>query len=385
VPSAIRNAFGEVVQFAYSQGINKFYRAKIDSGLVEKVKKVIEGSSKLQKRNLDIDAFNLYYLLWRTLNIESNQFTLFRKQLNLRFPLLPCSKIIPYQNAVWNMAKGPSDTTTKLIDSRSEQLGVRTPQSVAVARMFLVLAVNFHRSIQLMTAKDLGKYVTLQHYRANASHRQSFKKSLELLVRFAKEEIGLVLVRGNVDLTTLFTSPERRSNLRNGDKALKVPWIDPIPLGVTPTRGRGRSRMSATASRDYEMRNGECQGVTVVRLVDGKGNWSKGKCDLCGFLTPWYCTGCKRSLCLDKVRDVSNPKKKQKIVMNEVIGPETQNVKPGTIIKMGQLKQQVDQSVERKYIRAILGCFHCAHYNQINSHFLDKHYKKVQETGNGNN
>jgi hypothetical protein len=77
VPALIWNAFGKVVQFAYNQGINRFYRAKIDNGLFENVKKVIEEGSKLQKRNLDIGAFNLHYLQWRTLNIESNQFNSF--------------------------------------------------------------------------------------------------------------------------------------------------------------------------------------------------------------------------------------------------------------------------------------------------------------------
>ena len=71
--------------------------------------------------------------------------------------------------------------------------------------------------------------------------------------------------------------------------------------------------------------------------------------------------------------------------MNEVVGPETQNVKPGTIIKMVQLKQQVDQAVEQSYICAMLGCYHCAHYNQINNYFLNNHGKRVHKSENVNN
>ena len=49
--------------------------------------------------------------------------------------------------------KGPSDTTTKLIDKVEEQLGIRKPRTIATARLLTIGAVAFHRSNQMIKSK----------------------------------------------------------------------------------------------------------------------------------------------------------------------------------------------------------------------------------------
>jgi hypothetical protein len=128
-------------------------------------------------------------MLWRALNVDIKAST--------RFPLPPCARCLPFQNALWNQLKGPSDTTTKLIDSFEEQLGIRT---IATGRLLSIGAVAFHRSNQMLSSKETLKYATLFDYRMAANVRFNMSQSLGLLLEFAKEDykhvVGLSLSSG---------------------------------------------------------------------------------------------------------------------------------------------------------------------------------------------
>jgi len=124
-------------------------------------------------------------MIWRCLNVDFNS-------RNVWFPLPPRARITPVQHAFWNALKGPSDTTTKLVDSIEEKLGIRSPRTVATARLLSVGSVAFHRSSHMLHAANKGvdKHRGLDGYRHASIQRQSMADTIIAIEKYLKHDLN---------------------------------------------------------------------------------------------------------------------------------------------------------------------------------------------------
>jgi hypothetical protein len=218
-------------------------------------------------------------MVWRAFNVDVNP-------NNIKFPLPACARCLPFQNAKWNILKGPSDTTTKLLDAVEENLGIQTPRSIATARLMAVGAVGFHRSNQMLSAKAPWQYKTLYHYRHAANTRHNMGSSLMTLIEFAKADYRHI-TNERSGRTVAFlvppNSPPRRT--RAGAEAPeRVIWMPLERTEYTPTRGRPANKL-------HKLRGAECDGRVLVAMCGPPGKEEsdvRQKCHLCGMKTNHY-------------------------------------------------------------------------------------------------
>ena len=125
-----------------------------------------------------------------------------------KLPLPSLSHIIPKTHAHWNSVKGGSDTTTKLMD---DSVCLHPPyvncETIACARILLLLFVTIHRLSQVISAKeDLGFYDSLYHFRNSASKRSTFAHTLDSIREHFEEELE------SIKKNTLNSSSSKESN-----------------------------------------------------------------------------------------------------------------------------------------------------------------------------
>jgi hypothetical protein len=288
------DSYSRVLDYIYKRHVKIFYE-----GSIEEIKAHPDIFKALKALDfMDEHAFWSNYMLWRALNIEV-------RASNIWFPLPPCRHCIPFQNAYWNVLKGPSDTTTKLLDNVEEHLGVRTPRTVATARLLSVGSVAFHRSLQILSAKASKEYASLQHFRHAANERYSVGRSLVMLIEMLAKDYRLLnTARSEADMfqvsfwpATMIppnVSPIRRSTRQHADQPGKVEWGFAVKQGITPCKGR-------TLNLSHKIREKQCDGRVLVSLIPDpttdKVRDVRSKCRLCGTKTSFYCTGCKNYLC----------------------------------------------------------------------------------------
>ena len=222
--------------------------------------------------------------------------------LPLPFPSL--KRFIPSICAYWNAVKGGSDTATKLMDDRSMRIPkahVNT-ETVALARIIMLLFVTVHRMIQIETSKkDLNRYDSLFCYRNSAAKRTSFHQSLitcSKAFEYAIKEI-------KSGFSVLGTPNFRRTlpNCRRIDGVVptsttfghNLPWRTPCRMTKKVKEGTAEDEVAEMIKY--------CFGIPMKCLPQ-----NRNKCALCGNKTPWYCVGCKRWLCLER-KDTENNKK----------------------------------------------------------------------------
>jgi hypothetical protein len=171
--------YGKVLEYCYETYFKIFYEPTLDDFLEEIVQDIIE-----HVPSVDMHSFWTNFNLWRALNI------LGLNGSNIYFTICPHARLIPVQNAHWNLLEGPSDMATKLLDKVEEKLGIRAPRTVATSRLRLLTSVEFHRGRQMITAKDnISCYVTLQAYHDAANIRTSLVDSLDKIIRSFRAEI----------------------------------------------------------------------------------------------------------------------------------------------------------------------------------------------------
>ena len=110
-----------MVPYFFVENLNDFPQEKIEEALA------IHNVKRKKKNIVDLHSFMTNFKLWRCLNVKVTK--------GIRFLLPPMTMIIPFLNTFWNVTKGLSDTMTRLLDTCKENLGIRSPQSVAVARL----------------------------------------------------------------------------------------------------------------------------------------------------------------------------------------------------------------------------------------------------------
>ena len=202
--------------------------------------------------------------------------------------------IIPFLNAFWNVTKGPLDTMTKLLDTCEENLGIRSPQSVAVARLMALLGIAFHRSAQFLSSCHVSSYDSLKSFRDAANHRLPFQKSVSILIHLLREDlVSLEREQEAEPLPPPFPSTPPRRQTRNTKKVEPVTWQPKVRMNCTPAQGRRKKTPDEKTMLD-EARSAACVGL-VPLLSD-----NRMRCRLCGARTFYQCSWCKRALCLTK-------------------------------------------------------------------------------------
>jgi hypothetical protein len=104
------NSYAKVMDYIYNNHVKPFYESSVEDLKASNEKQIDAVLEHIDC--MDNHAFWTNYMLWRTLNVDVKAST--------RFPLPPIARCIPFQNDLWNQRNGPSDTTTKLIDSFEE-------------------------------------------------------------------------------------------------------------------------------------------------------------------------------------------------------------------------------------------------------------------------
>lgn len=286
-------AYEKVIDYIYETLAKPFFESSVeDLKANEDIPRVLESIEYM-----DTHSFWTTYMLWRRLNVDGSV-----RANSIKFPLPPCARCIPFQNACWNVFKKPSDTTTKLLDNVEEKLGIRTPRTIATARLLSVGSVAFHRSNQILSAKAPDMYSTLFHYRHAANNRFSMGSSLGVLIGFIKDEYSRLNVNQRPNRVTFEPNPRlvapntppRRGTRASQDAPQRVEWSHISKTGYTPMKGR-------TVNEAHKLRERHCDGRVLVALIadpnDEKSPDVRSKCRLCGAKTNHYCTGCKNYFC----------------------------------------------------------------------------------------
>ena len=170
-PGELLNAYGDIIDYLYNCHLSWAYGPLKDVP-TNTIMAVLE-STEMSSYKVDEEAFWNHFKLWRSINGPN---------VNVKFPLPPCDRLIPYQHSLWNASKGGGDTITKLIDSNEENLGIRTPQTIATSRILMLYGVAYHRELQMLTAKDdVDCYDNLFDFRSACNTRWSFHQSLRYL------------------------------------------------------------------------------------------------------------------------------------------------------------------------------------------------------------
>ena len=339
----LMNAYGRLVKKCFDSWFNPFYANSLDNFPFKRMEEAldIQNSSRKKKDAVDIHSFLTHLKLWRCLNVNVAS--------HISFPLPPMRMVIPFMNAMWNASKGPSDTMTKLLDSCEENLGIRSPQSVAVGRLLGLNGIAFHRCNQTVTAKDPSCYKSLDSYRDAANVRYSFQKSLIVLVRFLREELNRLQSPVQEVPPAYPSTPPRALSTRASKQVKAVTWHNKIKSNCTPKKGRPAKGNSVCHLTD------EVQSVTCISLVQILQK-ERPNCRMCGFPTHFLCTGCKRPLCLTlgrKPDDKMNAYMKRHNIKEED--------RPAKMVSLTEFNVKTQQK-ETKL--AINTCFHIAHSNQ---------------------
>lgn len=298
-PDALIQDFLSVVDWIYETSLHVFYdpTGLNNEETKAKIKDALESKS-LKRAAVDMASFETTYSIWHRLNVTV--------QADVHFPLPKCSRIIPYPNSNWNATKSPSDTTTKLIDSCDEKLGVRTPQTLAVARMMQLKQHQYFRAMQMLSSKeDLTEfYHSVRHYRDAASHRLTFAASFEQSKGFLRAKIRAAMKGPDRQSLTATPQPVAGRRAKRGIVHTIKKIGHAIRVGATPGRKKRTTEQIALASQ----RNQECLGISLLPMVNVQNDAGKFKalkrdhCALCGVSAAMYCTGCNRFFCMNKDR-----------------------------------------------------------------------------------
>ena len=224
---------------------------------------------------------------------------------------------IPAVYAFWNSVKGGSDTTTKLMDDcilRIPKLYLN-PEAAAVGRILSLLFVLIHRLHQVFSGQDHTNFTCLLSYRKAASARATYHISLLQCAKLFNE----TLKKNATEEPPTFLTPAlvRRSN-RNRQIDGAVPEAAQFGARLQEKTPRKIGQMAANGKLSSGLKEmvSRCEGEPLKTYP-----LTYGKCAKCHAKTAWFCTGCKRWLCLDR-RALQDSKKDLQLYHHIVRGKE---------------------------------------------------------------
>ena len=232
---------------------------------------------------------------------------------NLPKPFPSFNRLIPAIYAFWNSVKGGSDTTTKLMDDCILRVpkAHMNPETVAIARLFMITFVLYHRLSQIFSANsDLDQYSSLYKYRNAASHRRTFHNSLLQCARYFKKELEKTMTHQETATTPPAATRSTRQNPNRSrpinDGVIPEPiTFAPARTGKTHQRGLTRKMQRGQLPIEIEQRLNNCFGVMVKALPP-----HQQRCEICKKKTSWECALCKCWLCVDRkgLKEMDNSK-----------------------------------------------------------------------------
>lgn len=371
--SKLLDDYGKVLDFMYENGLDKFYSNNLEDLPKKFIEEVLETDTTLKKK-YDMDDFMTSFLIWRELRLDG---------LNPpNFPIPQCDMLIPLLHALWNASKGGSDTMTRLAWNCLAILGIKTPQTVVVARLFMLYAALLHRMNQAITGRKKPDVATdtIKTVRDRNNKRFAFHESLRSLKDLLKNAANRRNAEETVDCTNVASHrptrvlaerwSEKNASTRHdiNDSALERVGT----TGATPF-GRGKSKESSRNLPGFgvfKQRCDNCVGVPT-KIMDSKTDengepsgfqLSKRKCDLCGMRTSTMCIGCKRVFCLDNDRT----NKLKDLLRDDVEGARIRRDFPALAdVKRGDAPSSVCRigMINNDPIYAVQSCFHFAHRN----------------------
>ena len=95
------NAYGEVMDYLFDHYIKQFYGTDDDLPDEDLIEAILD-SDVFKKKKVDYDSFMTYICIWKKLNVDRDP--------SLKFPLPACSRVIPIQQATWNVIKHLSES-----------------------------------------------------------------------------------------------------------------------------------------------------------------------------------------------------------------------------------------------------------------------------------
>jgi len=302
----LKEAWGKVIHDLYCMSISFLYESPTEpfnpsQEQTETLNRVLP-TIKAAGASVDMHSFLQFVKIWRVIRLVWPK------------PLPPISKLIPLLFSTWNAMKGGSDTITKLIWSANYSPPCPTPQANGIARMFLLLFIQCHRSNQIATSKPSMPYLSLLHFR-NANNK-----------RFSLHETLLAICSCFGDDATETTEPETVSDdddpfptlelqgrsTRCNRPALQVEVNLPVITGATPKRSI-RKTIAKLEDGTKNPKPNQMLVVDRVRNCCGFPIWSeetRGSCVVCGADTLWHCIGCHVNVCVNNISDEKKEKSK---------------------------------------------------------------------------
>lgn len=257
-------------------------------------------------------------------------------------PIPPLKRLIPTIYAYWNSVKGGSDTTTKLMDDcflRIPRNSINT-ETTAITRLIMLVHVINHRAMQMFSAKDNLDYPSLSCYRNAASQRQTFHTTMNRTSKILKSFLDL---SSTPCLPVPCAAPHTPAPIRrrapsrklvNGILPEEITFAGHLPAELKETpRKHGAMIRNGTAKPGVMNLAKTCTGIPMQRHATSD---KSGKCDRCQKTTNWYCTGCRRWLCMTR-----------------------RDIKKGTDVPLCLYKKDV-KGKETNFVKT---CFHFEHEN----------------------
>ena len=241
---------------------------------------------------------------------------------------------------------------------------VQTPQTIAVAHLLAVTTAAFHCSVQIIESKDdLDKYKSFDSFQKAASGRSTYKKSLIQLADFLWNErtplLELESEGSRRALRDLPPTPDARRT-RNNDAIPTQNWNSKWHGGFTPTRIRGRpGHEKKRQEEEHRQRREGCLGIVPCVRHGGQ----RFRCELCGKLTAFYCSGCRSSLCFQTGNNEMKPER-IKAVKTKLGLSDDHEIKP-----VNRLSHYNQVTGARSEIKVLNSCYHIAHGRQFTSFF----------------
>lgn len=221
----------------------------------------------------------------------------------LHLPHPSFRRLIPSVCAHWNLTKGGSDVTTKMMDSRKVKIPKAhvNMESTAVERLLSLIVTTSHRLLQVAT--DRMEKKSILHYRNAANKRFSLQKTCLLIHKLAGETIQ------NLSLSAQQREPLHpirniSENARHQPSRKKVLGIIPKEPTFIPsnsafhTPSRLKTKLDkGTAPQELVDCISKCPGIPMEHLT---ANHTRARCARCGNLTRVRCLGCHQFLCFSK-------------------------------------------------------------------------------------
>jgi hypothetical protein len=263
-PEELKSAYIKVVQDVYVAGLSWAWKITLDNLPVDKIKAVLQCDA-MKNRKLDFHSFSHTLHVWRCLNVDNRTVT---------FPLPPCARLIPYTHSFWNIAKGGSDTISKLIWNCQVRLPAAyvNPQTTTLGRLFVLYGVNVHRVIQVQSADpDLDTYPSLNHYQNSRNKKHAFHKTMQEVSAWFVDQYNKENCHPPSPVASQRPAyvPETPQPARNTRRANAIPYersqgLMSSKTGATPMKGRPAFHRNQTSeARTDEERLERCPGYLV--------------------------------------------------------------------------------------------------------------------------